>query len=123
MCALRSAEHGAETVRPADETVIGILAGMNRVLPLNHRLWPLLSLAFPDSPYVALKFWDQSIVFAREHLTKFSSRAILHRPACSHPEVPRAEALLRSADFDRSSVCADIGAAVGVMTEIGRAHV
>lgn len=120
MFALRSSDRSAEAVRPADETVIGILAGVNRVLPLNHRLWPLLSRAFPDSPYVALQFWDQSIVFAREHLTKFSSRAILHRPVCSHPEVPRAEALLqmylRSADFDRSSVCADIGAAVGVMT-------
>lgn len=111
MCAWQSS-----SVKHADQAAIRILAGVNRVLPLNHRLWPLLRKAIPESPFVALKFWDQSIVFAQDHITGLSSRAILHGPACSHPEIRRAQTFLRSADIDPASVCADIGAAVGLMT-------
>jgi len=100
------------------------LRGLNRLVPLNHRLWPLLGALLPPGDHVQFPFHgSQHLVIPRAWLNPFSTALLLHGSARSNPEFAFMDRYVwpRLAQQGAATLV-DVGAGIGAVAAWMRAH-
>lgn len=95
--------------------LLRMMSALNRLAPLNHRLWPFVQRLLEPGNHVTFRYHGlQQLVIPRAWLNRYSTTLLLHGSAASNPEFALMGRLLPGVLAGRPGhAFIDVGAGIG----------